>query len=176
MSSFDEWKKQNGHECKCEKFDVIYKEDTNGGCWYYRQCINCFKIIWIKGSDIKSGKFTVNKYTLRTKEHDQKAVNYQKNLVIKYSQYRSGAFNAQVEEMKKAYHEYLDSDQWSAKREMCLTRDNHLCQGCLNAKATIAHHLTYHNVTDELLFQLISVCQVCHDKIHKNNEEKQNGN
>ena len=69
-------------------------------------------------------------------------------------------------ERRTAYHEYLQTDKWQAKRKAILERDKHLCQGCLHARATVVHHLTYDNVKDELAFQLISLCRTCHARIH----------
>jgi len=63
------------------------------------------------------------------------------------------------------YDNYLNSDKWKLKRKKVLERDNYLCQACLTSKAQEIHHLTYENIYDEPLYQLISVCKRCHDKI-----------
>lgn len=73
--------------------------------------------------------------------------------------------------MKKAdfnriYPEYLKSDDWRAKRAIVLERDNNTCQACLRAPATQVHHKSYERVFDEPLFDLESVCDECHGKIH----------
>lgn len=64
------------------------------------------------------------------------------------------------------YAEYLESPKWKAKRAEVMRRDNFTCQGC-HGRATLVHHLTYANVGDELLFQLIALCKDCHERIHK---------
>lgn len=58
---------------------------------------------------------------------------------------------------------YLASDEWKWRRQMVLERDNYLCQGCLTNRATQVHHLTYKHWRNELLFELVSVCDGCHD-------------
>jgi len=63
------------------------------------------------------------------------------------------------------YMDYLKSDKWLNKRSLVLKRDNYLCQACLENKAFQVHHLTYENIYDEPMFDLISVCVPCHEKI-----------
>ena len=74
--------------------------------------------------------------------------------------------NKKKDTWNRNYARYLETSDWQIKRQQVLKRDNYICQGCLTNKATEVHHLTYDNVTDELLFQLVSVCRSCHDKIH----------
>ena len=64
------------------------------------------------------------------------------------------------------YNDYLESDAWAEKRKAVLERDHHLCQSCVKAKATVIHHLTYEHRFNEPLFDLVSVCEECHAKIH----------
>jgi 5-methylcytosine-specific restriction endonuclease McrA len=53
-----------------------------------------------------------------------------------------------------------------------LERDDYLCQACLTNKAEEIHHLTYENIYDEPLYQLIAVCKRCHDKIEAKKQNK----
>ncbi len=64
------------------------------------------------------------------------------------------------------YSQYLKSPEWKSLRNIVLERDKNICQGCLSAPAQHVHHLTYNNFGDELLFQLISLCVKCHNKLH----------
>lgn len=65
-----------------------------------------------------------------------------------------------------AYSTYLSSQKWKEKRIAVLERDNYLCQGCRNQKASQVHHLSYKNVGNEFLSELISLCSECHSKLH----------
>jgi 5-methylcytosine-specific restriction endonuclease McrA len=69
-------------------------------------------------------------------------------------------------ERQQTYESYLESDAWRAKRAQALARDEGLCQSCRMSLATQVHHLTYAHLGDELLFELISVCNDCHARIH----------
>lgn len=64
------------------------------------------------------------------------------------------------------YRAYLRSPEWRKKREAVLARDGHLCQSCGLAQATEVHHLSYEHAGDEPLFELVSVCGGCHDRLH----------
>lgn len=78
----------------------------------------------------------------------------------------------QQQDRSSEYAEYLNSPVWRTKRQKVLERDNYVCCGCLVNKATQVHHLTYEHIYDELLFELVSICDDCHAKAHpeKNNE------
>jgi hypothetical protein len=67
----------------------------------------------------------------------------------------------------EAYGAYLQTDAWLAKRSQALARDKGICQGCLTRPATQVHHQTYEHIGDELLFELISVCDDCHARLHE---------
>jgi hypothetical protein len=72
------------------------------------------------------------------------------------------------------YNDYLNSDKWRFKRKKVLERDNYLCQACLTNEAQEVHHLSYNNIFDEPLYELISVCKRCHIKIEEQKQSKRN--
>lgn len=63
------------------------------------------------------------------------------------------------------YVDYIKSPQWKEKRKLVLQRDKYICKSCLNAKATEVHHISYRHLTNEPLFELVSVCRDCHQTI-----------
>lgn len=65
------------------------------------------------------------------------------------------------------YDVYLSSDEWAYKKSKVMQRANHLCEGCGDAKAQVVHHMTYKNVGNEFLFELVALCNPCHDRYHK---------
>jgi len=72
----------------------------------------------------------------------------------------------EFEKRRLQYHEYLQSPEWRDLRKRVLERDGYLCQGCLMADASIVHHLTYDHAMNEFLWELVSVCDPCHDRYH----------
>jgi hypothetical protein len=65
-----------------------------------------------------------------------------------------------------AYEEYLAGPVWRKKREKILDRSGGICEGCREKTATQVHHLSYEHVGNEFLFELVAVCDDCHDKLH----------
>ena len=76
------------------------------------------------------------------------------------------AINERWAGKRLAYDAYLASETWRNKRAEALRRDEGVCQGCRTRPANQVHHLTYAHLGDELLFELISVCDDCHERIH----------
>lgn len=66
---------------------------------------------------------------------------------------------------KYFYHKYLQSDEWSKKREKRMLLDNRKCKICGRPFDLQVHHLTYQNVPFEKMSDLITVCKNCHQKI-----------
>ena len=65
----------------------------------------------------------------------------------------------------KIYKEYITSERWKGIRAAALKRDGEICQGCLVSSATEVHHKTYDHLYNEPLFDLVSVCQTCHEMV-----------
>jgi 5-methylcytosine-specific restriction endonuclease McrA len=70
------------------------------------------------------------------------------------------------------YNNYLKTTEWQERRKEVLIRDNYLCQACLKARATQVHHLSYDHWGQEPLFELVAICNECHEKITKMNRDK----
>jgi 5-methylcytosine-specific restriction endonuclease McrA len=65
------------------------------------------------------------------------------------------------------YDEYLASDRWRQRRHLVFERSKGMCEGCRIIPATQVHHLTYERVGDEMLFDLVAICDECHHKIQR---------
>ena len=61
------------------------------------------------------------------------------------------------------YDEYLQSTEWRARRQAVLERANFTCQGCGTRRATQVHHLTYVHAGHEMLWELVAICEPCHE-------------
>lgn len=69
--------------------------------------------------------------------------------------------------MREGYDQYLRSPEWKAKRQVVIQRENNICQGCRIRPIEEVHHATYSNIGDELFFQLVGLCSLCHRKVHR---------
>ncbi|OJF99976.1 HNH endonuclease [Pararhizobium antarcticum] len=73
------------------------------------------------------------------------------------------------------YDDYLKSEAWKAKRRLIFARSGGKCEGCGIASATQVHHLTYAHAKQEFLFELVAVCDACHDRLHGDRQANANG-
>lgn len=96
-------------------------------------------------------------------------------------EYRKRQADREAEQQEKSnrwwteYNQYLNSDKWRGKRGKVLARDGYKCQAAMHrciGKATHVHHLTYDHVFNEPLFDLISVCEMCHHQITELDRKK----
>lgn len=74
--------------------------------------------------------------------------------------------NAKDAQFWKDYDAYLQTPAWKARRAKVLKRCGGICEGCGDRPATVVHHRTYEHVFDELLFELVGLCEPCHQKVH----------
>jgi hypothetical protein len=65
------------------------------------------------------------------------------------------------------YDAYLASTTWEQKRQVVLARDGHKCAGCRDESNLHVHHCTYERFGNELLTDLITLCQACHKAVHE---------
>lgn len=127
----------------------------------YEQCKNCggtqrnFPVKQTTDIDIR-GEFDFEYFDQwRERKSFDKKLAYES---VSYSNYLSSP--------KGKYHKYLESPEWKAKRKSVFERDGYMCTKCKSEPAFHAHHLTYENIFNEKLEDLISVCAECHSQIH----------
>lgn len=65
-----------------------------------------------------------------------------------------------------AYLAYLQTSIWKEKKELVHKRDGYACVDCGNTKHLDCHHLTYENLGDESLDELVTLCRSCHKLKH----------
>lgn len=76
-------------------------------------------------------------------------------------------------EIVESYTMYLRTKHWRKKREEFLKSDyyDHKCSMCsVEAPIIHIHHITYKNIGNERLLDLIAVCGECHTNLHKNED------
>lgn len=74
--------------------------------------------------------------------------------------------NADDSAFRLAYEEYLAGPVWRKKRAQVFARSSGGCEGCREKPATQVHHLSYEHVGNEFLFELVAICDDCHEKLH----------
>lgn len=145
--------------CRHDRSEVRVNTASNGVRQFARQCLDCWYVWdrWIAYAKLtaeeKANAPEIDDDAQYERETEQRKV-VPKELI-----------NRGVDWWAE-YNEYLQSPQWQVRRDDVLRRDDYLCRGCLTRRATQAHHLTYDHVGAELLFELVAICDVCHERIH----------
>ena len=67
---------------------------------------------------------------------------------------------------KGRYASYLSTPQWKARAAKVHKRAKGMCEGCGTKKSREVHHLSYAHVGNEFLFELVALCEDCHDRWH----------
>ncbi|MEM7019159.1 MAG: HNH endonuclease [Pseudomonadota bacterium] len=74
---------------------------------------------------------------------------------------------------KNPYQRYLASTAWKVKRRAAVFRDGAQCRHCGSRHKLQVHHLTYKRLGRELMDDLITLCNACHEKAHGIHSRKQ---
>lgn len=77
---------------------------------------------------------------------------------------------------KSNYKKYLRSKEWIEVRKKAIKRDKGKCKLCGSKKSIQVHHLNYQHVFYERFYldDLLTVCDICHKKIHEFRKKLQN--
>jgi 5-methylcytosine-specific restriction endonuclease McrA len=146
------------NNCNKHNLEIVKKLKSNNTYFLVKQCMTCGE------ANNSSVKFSLvpNHEILKwfSVELNEKYYENKRSIYLIEKQ-------TEKEEWLKNYSIYLNSQQWKNKRIKVLERDRYLCQACLNNRANEVHHLTYKHVFNEPLFELISICKPCHDKLTK---------
>lgn len=156
-------------QCLHEDKQIVRRQVANGALHFGNQCKTCGKWEALAKSALTPGQLAF-------------AEPYDDGLSDRYwtqqRELQQAAIQKEREEQSEAwwanYREYMRSDAWFDKRDRVLKRDNYICQACLKRKATQVHHLTYEHFGDEPLFDLESICKICHDHLTNLDRERRN--
>lgn len=152
--------------CAHAQQELRRREDAIGRPRYVRQCLDCGETLGtsIAAAVALSGGFSpapfneelVERCRAETRAfYEAKRANWQ------------GRQEAKSRAWWERYNAYLASPEWRVKRAQALKRDGGVCQGCHRRPATQVHHLSYAHVGNELLFELVSICDDCHGRAHE---------
>ena len=67
---------------------------------------------------------------------------------------------------KTLYAAYLCSKSWRKKQNDIKERCNSICEDCRQYAMVDVYHVTYENIGDERLEDLLGLCVACHQKKH----------
>lgn len=141
---------------------------SNGTVHYGYQCLRCGRLkgSYLPHADVKRRHPPYDDPPAWDKTLEERfyeaahAASEQQRLAV------SKERDAQWQERRAEYSDYLLTAEWRAKRETVLKRENYVCQGCRQRRATQVHHTTYRHIGHELLFELVALCEACHEIAH----------
>jgi 5-methylcytosine-specific restriction endonuclease McrA len=154
--------------CSHPETEIRYKVLSNGGRQYREQCLHCGRSI----SEAIAYRKVPNIESIQEHDHQREAA-YQARIEAARADLWAEAqelWELRQTDWDLQYQQYIKTPRWREKRDRVLERDHYLCQACLRRRAAQAHHLTYKHAKrplegNEPLFDLVAVCQTCHDKL-----------
>jgi 5-methylcytosine-specific restriction endonuclease McrA len=83
------------------------------------------------------------------------------------------AQQARVARLKQMpFGEYRQTPEWQAKRAFALARAGYRCQVCAAGDTRLdVHHNTYERYGEESVFDLVGLCEVCHELFHGHQDD-----
>jgi 5-methylcytosine-specific restriction endonuclease McrA len=155
--------------CDCSDTAIRRRVISNGTVIFALQCLTCGRQIRAVKKDSPEVRrlADVQPFDDRLSEEWDAQIRqgWQRQQLIR--DYQRQQENA---EWKAWYSAYLLTTAWRLKRQAVMKRANNWCEGCAGKPATEVHHLTYKHVGNELLFELVAVCDDCHRRAHEDSQ------
>lgn len=153
---------------RCTNLCICRRPLSNGVIHFYVQCRDC-------GDGIRSIKSVVAKSAERhgcvIRDWDQALADRHREKLNRHWSEKNALVQVESrrdrEEWWAKYRAYLESPDWKRRRQKVLKRDQYTCQGCLTNPAVLVHHLTYEHMGNEFAFELVSMCDACHNRFHE---------
>jgi 5-methylcytosine-specific restriction endonuclease McrA len=156
--------------CAHPRTETRRRQHSNGTTHIVDQCCDCGTQV---GNPIPKTKWLGRLLPSKLTAWDDE-------LLTQYHRQRTEDIRREYEDKKEKesqewwanYNAYLRSPAWRALRGKVLQRDDRTCQGCGRPNvASQVHHLHYDRVGHEMMFDLVSVCDACHEAIHADKKE-----
>ena len=167
--------------CAHKAQELRKKKCANGSVLFAFQCLECGSpaSAWLPHSDerLKGGEVTDWDYEIFERDSAFErafSVAEEAGVSVVGAKTSIEIYDAirvkRGQEWRARYIDHLKSDAWREIRRKVLKRAKNICEGCATADATQVHHLTYKNLGRELLWELVAVCDRCHETAHSSGE------
>lgn len=153
-------------ECHHPESELRAATKANGVKVFYRQCLHCGNYAH---ANVRVGSLTKAEREAAPEIDRDLRKQWWDNQWSDYTARRNEKAAAETAEFWAWYDDYLNSGAWKERRRLVMARADGQCEGCGLTRATQVHHLTYQRVGDEMLFDLVAVCDACHESLHKEN-------
>lgn len=151
--------------CDCANTAIRQRTQSNGVKIYALQCLTCGRqlraVSKLAPEILEMPNRVPFDESLRSRWETLQTEHY-----ARQRQSREDARTRKDSAWWREYDAYLKTPAWQRKRAAVLIRACGRCEGCGFRQATQVHHLTYAHVGNELLFELVAVCDACHCTLH----------
>lgn len=156
------------NNCQAEETDLRRRIVGNGVAHFVYQCLRCGRArsSAIRHSLIPNPTGVAPWDSKIEKDYDEQRRQAGTDRMAEIEQQRI----TDRENWLAEHDAYLQTPHWRTKRAAVLQRDKYICHGCLVATATQVHHLSYKHWKEEFLFELVSICDACHERFHEKTE------
>ena len=157
--------KEHANNFKCDhKNTDTRKLRVQGGAWQLvHQCLDCGE----RASSNALSQSAVNMADVP--EFDQELLNSNRENKNRAAKNIEDRFDRN--KWFESYDKYLGSDDWKDKRRLVMERAGNVCEGCRKRQAIEIHHITYDHAGNEFLFELVAVCEECHERLHTSEDD-----
>jgi hypothetical protein len=149
--------------CKHTNKSVRKKYAADGAISIWHQCDRCGHKV---GVAIKKATFTQAELDALPKWDNQIETGFHAESKKRFDELWANEKQRQLGVWQQAYEQYLQTPEWKRKRQLVLLRAQGICEGCREVEATDVHHLSYDDVGNEFLFELVALCRKCHQRLH----------
>ena len=152
-------------QCNDENGNSILTKNisSNGTVTYRYQCTICWQM---DGESVKRSSLgTTNIDKIPLFDHEKRKSYWEKKAKTIQDEFEQKK-ESDRKKFFEWYNEYLLTPEWKQRRSLVMRRANGICEGCLSENAIHVHHTNYTHVGDELLFDLVALCEACHSKAH----------
>lgn len=143
--------------CCGETSELRRRTLVNGSVQFTRQCLTC-------------GRATSNPMPRATVSNPSAVPRWDDGLQRRYEDSHSAQRKAEQDAARAAWFEehnaYLQTPDWRRRRQAVMQRAHGFCEGCGKENATQVHHLSYEHWKEEFLWELVAICDDCHERIH----------
>lgn len=139
--------------CDSTRSELRKRTLKNGSVQYVFQCLHC-------GAALTQ---PIRKTEIRSPE---KLPAFDESLIEGYYELQQRERLDQRADWFRQHSAYLRTPAWKARRAAVLRRAQGVCEGCGQADATQVHHLTYDHWQNEFLWELVAICDGCHERVH----------
>lgn len=153
------------YECAHPQTRLTQRRDSLGRSSVVRQCLNCGDSRGAVNKATQPQWFNLPVFdeALRQRWHKLRSDWWEQ----RRQNYEAGRLAEQMEFWRRYdAHVTQRSPKWQALCRRVRERCKNTCEGCAAALVDHVHHKTYANLGDELLFQLVGLCEACHEKVH----------